>query len=77
MIAHAVSAADAPSSLGRLGTSGTTRVCISDTEMPPKASTGTTTFVRAGGASSGRRGALRAWVMVLRSRSIPTFKAGD
>ncbi|GAA5167583.1 hypothetical protein GCM10023214_41990 [Amycolatopsis dongchuanensis] len=46
MIAHVVSPADAPSSPGSTGTSGITRVCISETTIPPKASTATTTFGR-------------------------------
>ena len=44
MTAQAVSDAEASSSFGSSGTIGMTRVCISETTMPAKASTATTAF---------------------------------
>jgi hypothetical protein len=44
--AQVVSAAEAPRSAGSLGTSGMTRVCISETTIPANASTTTTGFAR-------------------------------
>ncbi|GAB3442213.1 hypothetical protein GCM10027570_09360 [Streptomonospora sediminis] len=45
-MAQVVSAAEAPTSRGRMGTSGITTVCISETTIPAKASTATTAAVR-------------------------------
>ncbi len=46
VIAQVASALEVPSSEGSFGISGMTRVCISETTMPPRASTTTTTFGR-------------------------------
>lgn len=57
--AQAVSDAGAFRRLGSSGTIGMTRVCISETTIPPKASTATTTFGRGGAAAPGA--AVRGW----------------
>jgi hypothetical protein len=50
VITQVVSAGSAWRSSGSWGTSGITRVCMSETTMPPRASTTTTTFGRGGAA---------------------------
>ncbi|GAA2763643.1 hypothetical protein GCM10010103_26840 [Streptomyces paradoxus] len=61
MTAQAVSEAGALSSRGSSGTIGMTRVCISETTIPPKARTATTALARGAGGSPVSAGRGRAW----------------
>lgn len=50
MTAQVVSDAEAPTSVGNWGTSGITKVCMSETTIPARASTTTMVFARGGPA---------------------------
>ncbi|GAA3997050.1 hypothetical protein GCM10022232_37520 [Streptomyces plumbiresistens] len=60
MTAQAVSEAGASRSRGRSGTIGMTRVCISETTIPAKASTATTAFDLGGASLPASAGLARA-----------------